>query len=327
MSADQLGPGPRVSTEWSLLGQPALVLENRFLRAVLLPGLGGKIISLFDKIADVELLWRNERVPVRPAAFGSGYDDQFIGGWDELFPNDEPEVLGGEPMPDHGELWTSPWTVRETGGDDHEAWLELTVRPPVSATVVSKRLTLGRGAELRTDYQVRNEGRRELPFLWKSHVAVRLHADSAVAMAARTVLVHEFGEPRVRPPGGSFTWPVVALDGAVHDFRALPDTGERGVSEFLLATSLERGACGVTHRSAGTGLSLTWDAAELPSCWLFASYGGGWRGLDVLVLEPCTGHPLSVTDGVAAGTHQVLPAGATRRWSLTARVGAAVSPE
>ena len=39
------------------------------------------------------------------------------------------------------------------------------------------------------------------------------------------------------------------------------------------------------------------------------------------VLEPCTGHPLSVNEGVAAGTHQVLPAGASRQWSLTARVG------
>jgi hypothetical protein len=44
-------------------------------------------------------------------------------------------------------------------------------------------------------------------------------------------------------------------------------------------------------------------------------------GLDVLVLEPCMGHPLSVVDGAAAGTHQVLPAGATKEWSLTAWVG------
>jgi hypothetical protein len=44
-------------------------------------------------------------------------------------------------------------------------------------------------------------------------------------------------------------------------------------------------------------------------------------GLDVLVLEPCTGHPLSVVDGAGAGTHQVLPAGATKEWSLTAWVG------
>ena len=45
-----------------------------------------------------------------------------------------------------------------------------------------------------------------------------------------------------------------------------------------------------------------------PSCWTFASYGG-WRDLEVLVLEPCSGYPLSVADGVEAGTHQRLAAG------------------
>lgn len=312
---------PVISTEWSLAGQPAVIMENRYVRAVLLPGLGGKIISLVDKRADAELLWRNDRVPVRPVPFGSGYDDAFLGGWDELFPNDEPEVLAGEPMPDHGELWSSPWTVTGHGVDDHGVWVELTLRPPISGTTIVRRLVLGREPSLLADYRVTNEGRRDLPYLWKSHVAVRLHRDTEISMAARDVLVHEFGDPRVRPPAGSFSWPTVGVDGVRHDFRRLPDTSDRGVSEFLLATSLEHGRCGVSHRGAGTGLTLQWDAAELPSCWLFASYGGGWRGLDVLVLEPCTGHPLSVTDGVAAGTHQVLAAGATKQWSLTATVG------
>jgi hypothetical protein len=47
----------------------------------------------------------------------------------------------------------------------------------------------------------------------------------------------------------------------------------------------------------------------------------GSTSISLLVLEPCTGHPLSVNEGVAAGTHQVLSAGASRQWSLAARVG------
>lgn len=75
------------------------------------------------------------------------------------------------------------------------------------------------------------------------------------------------------------------------------------------------------HQAAETGLRLTWDRQDLPSCWLFASYGGGWRGLNVLVLEPCTGYPLSVDVGVRAGTHQTLLAGTTKSWQLIARIG------
>ena len=184
---------------------------------------------------------------------------------------------------------------------------------------MTKRLVLGDGPGLRTDYRVTNEGRRELPFLWKSHVAVRLHSDTAVAIAAGDVLVHEFGGPRVRPGGNVRLAERAGRGGRARLPSAARHRGD-GVTEFLIATSLERGSAASSipgrHRAA-----LAWDAADLPSCWTFASYGGGWRGLDVLVLEPCTGHPLSVAEGVAAGTHQVLPAGATKEWSLTARVG------
>jgi hypothetical protein len=313
---------PRLSSEWSLAGHPCVVLENRFVRAVVLPGLGGKVVSLVDKAADVELLWRNERVPLRAAAPGSSFDDQFAGGWDEMFPNDEPEELAGEPMPDHGELWTLPWAAR-SGADGDRVWVELEVRTPASTSTVRRRLTLGTDGSLVADYHVRNDGRRALPHLFKSHLAVALQPDTVVDLAAEEVLVHEFGEPRARPPGGRTRWPWLAAGGERHDLRRQPWTGQRGVSELLIATSMTRGWCAVDHPAAGSGLTLTWDVDRLPSCWLFGSYGGGWRGLDVLVLEPCTGHPLSVAEGVAAGTHQVLPAGQTVEWQLVAEVGSA----
>ena len=312
-----------LSTEWSLAGQPAVVLENRRLRAVVLPGLGGKIISLVDKAADLELLWRNDRVPVRPVPFGSGYDDVFLGGWDELFPNDEPEVLAGEAMPDHGELWSLPWMITDLTEVADEVALELTVRPPISATRVTKRLVLGDGPGLRTDYRVTNEGRRELPFLWKSHVAVRLHADTAVALAAGDVLVHEFGDPRARPEGGRFAWPLAVVGGVEHDFRRLPDTSARGVTEFLIATSLTAGHCGVAHPAARHRTRVVVGRrgpAVLLDLRLVRRRVAGSRR--AWCWSRARGHPLSVADGVAAGTHQVLAAGATKEWSLTARVGA-----
>jgi hypothetical protein len=299
----------------------AVVLENQATRVVALPALGGKIVSLVDKRVDGELLWRNSRVPLRPAAFGSSYDDQFLGGWDELYPNDMAEELAGEPVPDHGELWAVPWAWT-VGSAEDEIWLELTVTGAVTGTEVVKRLTLGTGSDLVIDYRITNTGRVDQPFLWKSHVAVELFPDTVIDLPAGEVLVHEFGLPRARPAvGGSFTWPYLSADGVRHDLRTLPDTTERGVSEFLIATTLERGECSVLHPSHQTGLRLLWDRTQLPSCWLFASYGGGWRGLTVLVLEPCTGYPLSVNDGIRAGTHQVLPAGATKSWQLTAEIG------
>lgn len=310
-----------ISTEWSLAGQPAVVLQNRFLRAVVLPGLGGKIISLVDKRADIELLWRNSRIPVRPAPTGVTYDDHFLGGWDELFPNDIPEELAGEPMPDHGELWTADCKA-STGSSGAQVWLDLETDGVITGAHVHRRVTLADRPGLIVDYSLESTVREPLPFLWKSHVAVVVQPDTEIDLAAREVSVHDFGRPRARPEGESFSWPILHRGGASYDFSRPPDVGERGVSEFLMARSMRRGRCGVRHRNAGTGMTLEWDLAALPSCWTFASYGGGWRGLDVLVLEPCTGYGLSVADGMAVGDHQTLRPGERRHWRVTAMIGA-----
>jgi hypothetical protein len=311
---------PTIDTRESLAGIPSVIMENQVLRAVLLPSLGGKLISLIDKRTDSELLWRNSRVPLRLPEFGSDYDDQFVGGWDEIFPNDIREVLAGDPMPDHGELWSTPWACTAGAGNDVVS-AELRIVGPVSGVEAVKTITLGTDARLVVDYRLHNPTPRTLPFLWKAHVAVALDPDTVIELPPGPILVEDFGSPRARPIGNTFDWPGFDQNGVRHDFRRLPKARSGPVSEFLLATSPAGGACGVRHPSRGTGLHLSWELDALPSCWLFASYGGGWRDLEVLVLEPCTGYPVSVLEGVDQRTHKVLDPGATLTWSITADVG------
>ncbi|MBM7791180.1 aldose epimerase family protein [Tenggerimyces flavus] len=288
------------------------VLENASLRAVFLPELGGKLWQLVDKRTGFDLLWQHPSLAPRAVPFGSPYDDVFFGGWDELFPNDVPEVLGGVARPDHGEVWSMPWEWSELSPSS----ARLAVSPGVCR--VSKVVTLD-GASLRFRYRIVNEGADPLPYLWKPHVAVALDDDSLVELEAGTMLVDPWGSPRGGLGGASYTWPyAVGADGVTYDLRTtLPSSS--GVSELQYATSLERGWCAVRHPSRGTGLGLSFDASVLRSCWTFASYGG-WRDLRVLVLEPCTGYPLSVLDGVAAGSHQVLAAGGVVSCDMTASV-------
>jgi hypothetical protein len=98
-----------VSADWSFRGLQALVLDNGLVRVVILPELGGKIWELRDLTTGRQFLWQNPRIQPTKVQFAAGYDDQFFGGWDELFPNDVPEALRGEEFPDHGETWTLAW--------------------------------------------------------------------------------------------------------------------------------------------------------------------------------------------------------------------------
>lgn len=79
----------------------AIVLENEFLRATLVPGFGGRVLSLIHKPTGKEALYQN---PVgAPYAVGLGhlyYDWLMIYGG--IFPS--------FPEPEHGKGWSRPWS-------------------------------------------------------------------------------------------------------------------------------------------------------------------------------------------------------------------------
>jgi galactose mutarotase-like enzyme len=298
----------RVSTDWSFNGVQALVLENGRLRVVVLPELGGKVWQVTDLRTGRDLLWQNPRLTARPVPFGSSYDDQFFGGWDELFPNDLAEEIAGEPYPDHGELWAAPWQwhIEEQGPEQVRVTLSLATA--ISACRITKTLTLAAGEpRLRLSWRIENESGQELPYLWKQHVAVPVTEPATLSMGARSMYVEGFGNPRAGGEGSRYEWPHLVDDaGESHDMRPTLPPDSR-VAEFQYATELDDGWCAVTYAD-GSGIGLAFDDQVFRSCWTFASYGG-WRAHEVLVLEPCTGYPVSVNDGIAADTHQVLPAG------------------
>jgi Domain of unknown function (DUF5107) len=308
----------RVSSDWSLRGLQALVLDNGLLRVVVLPELGGKIWQITALRTGRDLLWHNTRLAPRLIPFGSTYDDVFLGGWDELFPNDLPEVLGGEPYPDHGELWASPWRW-SVERDSGEVRAVLELEAPISACSIRKELVLRDGEQtLLVRSSIANSGHQPLPYLWKQHVAVPVTEPAVIGLGARTMLLEDFGSPRAGRPGDTYQWPeLVGPDGSVTTMSATLPRDSR-VSEFQYATDVPDGWCAVTYGD-GSGIGLAFDPGVFRSCWVFASYGG-WRDHEVVVLEPCTGYPVSVESGVDAGTHQVLPAQGSVETTLTAVV-------
>lgn len=236
------------------------------------------------------------------------YDDAFAGGWDELFPHDMPERLAGEEYPDHGEAWSLPWEWGVVTAGPHRAEIRLSLLTPISGCRLEKTVVLtDKEARLVVRSRLTNTTAQPLPYLWKQHVAVPIATGDRIDLPATSMYVEDFGAPRTGRAGLTYDWPRAHdAEGATHDMRYAPPA-DSGIAEFQYATGLSAGWCAVTH-SGGVGLGLAFDEQVFRSGWLFASYGG-WRGLRVLVLEPCTGYPVSVTEGVDAGTHSVLAPG------------------
>jgi hypothetical protein len=309
-----------VSTDWSFRDLRTLIVENALLRVVIMPELGAKIWQITYKPKGKDLLWHHPRIKPRKLPFHAGYDDNFFGGWDELFPNDMPEELNGEPMPDHGEVWTLPWEYALERCTAAEATIHLWVETPISAHRVEKWLTLRSGEPiLRFHHKVTNLGPADQPYLWKLHPAMAIDEHCRIELGAGTMYVEDFGPPRGAQTGVTYQWPcLVDAQGRQHDMRAVLSRTAR-VNEFQYATELPEGWCALTNLADRIGFALTFDRNIFSSCWLFATYGG-WRDLYTVVLEPCTGYPVSVSEGVRRGTHRILAAGETVECDVTAIV-------
>jgi hypothetical protein len=278
-----------LSTAWTLHGLRAIVLENRFLRLVVLPEAGGKIWQITYKPLDAPLLWNHPRVLPAKHAIHTRYDDVWSGGWDELFPNDEAGNLQGEYLPDHGELWTGSWQA-EPFQDQDRAGVHLRFATPISSFLTERTILLrSQSKTFEIQYRFTNQNSEAFPFLWKLHPAFAVTANHRIDFPVMKVVREPDFPGTLGAAPISFPWPCARVGDAVIDLRQIPDPSSRAL-HFFYGTEMAEGWCGITNRANGLASALRFDPEIFSSCWLFASHGG-WRNLNVAVLEPATGYP------------------------------------
>jgi hypothetical protein len=312
-----------VDDRWAYRGQRIIVLENDCLRLEVMPDLGAKLFRFVDRATSADLLWHNPRVEPRAVPIGASYDDNFSGGWDELFPNDAPGRVGDEVYPDHGELWCQPWEHRvERRGEEVELYLS---RAGASTpTLVEKWITLGPGhRHVRFRHRITNTGMKRLDFLWKLHPALEFDAGDRIDIPGSSAELVDPDFGRIREPR-RFRWPVAQTpNGAQIDFSVLPAPSDG--RDFLYVRDLSAGWCALRRLSLGIGFGLAFPKNVFTSVWLFMTYGG-WRGLRTVVLEPCTAYPKDLAEAIRAGTCSRLEPGASLECEVCAVAFAGAEP-
>jgi hypothetical protein len=287
-----------LSTAWTLHGLRTILIENRFLRLVVLPDAGAKIYQITYKPLDAPLLWNHPRIVPSRHAIHTRYDDVWSGGWDELFPNDEAGNLQGEFFPDHGELWTGSWEA-EPFQDRDSAGVHLRFSTPISSFLVERTIRLRPDSpNFEIHYRFTNQNSESFPFLWKQHPAFAVSAHHRIDFPRMTVIRETCFPGTLGGAPVSFPWPYANLGSSELDLRQVPDPSSRAL-HFFYGTELASGWCGITNRATGLATALRFDPEIFSSCWLFASHGG-WRNLNVAVLEPSTGYPFQIQQMIDA---------------------------
>ena len=301
--------------EWQ--GFEAWTLENDAIRAVIVPGLGAKIVSLVDKAAGHEWLALPTH-PVRERTYADTFTDHDLAGWDEMFPtiNVCPSPFDASiELPDHGEVWALPWEVVERSSDS------------ITLRVKGKALdyTLTRVASLQPDglrleYSADNHSDQIMPFLWAAHPLFNGDEHTRIQLPDSVKRVVNVAEhPDWGPNHGIYDWPQATL--ANGDERRIDDIGapsRKDYRKFYVTPDQPVASASLTQSDIRRVLALSWDGETVPYLGIWIDEGTFTR-ITTVALEPATGYYDSLARTIANERVSRIPAGGQARWWLQIR--------
>ncbi|MGB6221872.1 hypothetical protein [Haloferula sp.] len=280
-------------------------LRNESLSVRILPELGGKISSLFDRRHDREWLWTNPHLARRPPVYGESYVEQLdTGGWDEIFPSISPCVLpGGIDIPDHGDLVFLPADVSDQTPDS----LALSILTRSFKSCFSRQFTVD-GPKLRIDYTLESLDERPIPYLWAAHPLLALEDGMVLELPTAALTTSEGLDLQETDDGGCRI--------TIGD----PALGKQAPHMLKSFTARDQAEWARIQARDGASLRLDWDKLDAPyfGIWLNqrAWSGTGSEPYFNLGFEPTTSPHDDLTSAIAANEHFTLAPHESRSWSL-----------
>jgi galactose mutarotase-like enzyme len=294
----------------------AVRLADAALSVVVVPRLGGRVVSLRDERSGRE--WLTQGPPPDPeeaSAWGSE-DAVFTGrvsyGWDECLPTVAPCVDplndGAAPLRDHGDQWGRPADLVADGSGITTTWTS--PRWPYRFT---RRLHLEVGGTLHAAYELVSLSDRPVPLLWSMHPTVALEPGSVIELPGvdRVRLTWTTGSSLAA--GESVAWPMApARDGSRVELGRVRSADGSAAKMYAATPGPAR-----LRADDGAVLELTWDRTRIPAVGVWIDLGG-WptegRPVQQVALEPTSSPDDDLADAVAHDRAWSLPAGGTARW-------------
>ena len=263
-------------------GIELLTGENDHIKFEIVPASGGKILSIYNKHLHKEFLWRNINLIPEIYQPDADYDANFIGGIDELLPNDIPETIDSITYPDHGELWTTPLDY-----ELYEDRISVFGKLKLSGLYYKKTILLEANAPvINLEYTIKNESDSIRNFLWKLHAALSIDEGDQLISDAKKGKVVDLDYSRFKNLN-EFTWPFIENT----DASMVPN--KNNSIDFFYLFDIERPEMNLLSNGGKHIFRYSYDKKVFSYQWYFASYGG-FLNHYTAILEPSTSMPISV---------------------------------
>ena len=261
----------------------AVALENEQLKVQILPDWGAKTASLVYKPKNYELLWQNPDAEYRITGYGAPYPDGEFSGFDEMFPSIsrcyyEDAPWAGTEIPDHGEVWSLPWSYSAHSG--RAVFRVDGVRFPYT---LEKTVWLD-GAKLHSRYRLSNRSRFPFHFIWAAHPLFKaVPGMRFIVPSDLKEIVNSVPGPVLGGYGDRHTFP--RTSGI--DLSTVPPQDTKGYQKYYFLGKVQEGWCRLDNPEANLSITISFSPDRVPYLGMWFNQGG-WAGQYNIAPEPCT---------------------------------------
>lgn len=288
----------------------SITIENEQIRMVIVPSLGAKLVSLIYKPSGKEWLIDSGERPFRQPEYGSSFGEWDMSGWDECFPtiNECPwEMDKSINLPDHGEIWSLPWTYRI-----EENEVICSVESQLLSYQFTRSISFYSSNKVRMNYRVVNKSDQPIPFLWVPHPQLAVTEPTRILLPESMSEMLCVYEGHRLKNGETYAWDDISLI-----YPAVTGDGRKFYYEGQVPASWT----GLYGQESENFLIVSVPKDRVPYLGVWMDEGM-FNDRVTCALEPSIGYYDSLNMAVSNGTAQTIPAHDSFEWYVDIDLGA-----
>ncbi|AJA46655.1 hypothetical protein CPAST_c05550 [Clostridium pasteurianum DSM 525 = ATCC 6013] len=263
----------------------SITLENDLLKVIIIPDLGGKLVSIYNKSSNFELLFQNKEDSYKKPELNSDFGSFDASGFDDAFPTIDISKInyqGQEILyPDHGEIWSSPFDYRFI--DDY---LELTFSSRILPYNYKKVIHLEEDT-VKIKYTIANKGTSPFPCIWAMHCLVNCSEDMEIYFPKDTTEIINVHDSTVLGKKNSIhSYPVTKdINGKDYNLNRVGSKDLNKTEKYYINGIVNEGECSIYYPENSSLFMINFDKNKLPYVGFWVTEGG-FRGDYNCALEP-----------------------------------------
>lgn len=300
-------------------GLNAVVMENKWLKLVVLPELGAKIASLIYKPQNFEVFFQPTDGCFRLSAYGAAFADFDTAGADEMYPTIDAckypcGYYEGLQLPDHGELWSVPWRMKATGNR-----LCFKTRGRVLPYEFKRAMYLHDGC-VQMEYQIVNTGDKPLYGVWAFHGLVACDESTQIILPEITTVVNVHESAKLGSAGTLYNFPeTVDKSGATFRLDGIKPRTANDTEKLYVNGKVKTGQAALTLNNNRLLYQLMFPENKVPYLGIWINQGG-FKGEYNCALEPASGFYDSPEIAYKLGSIEPLAPGTVLQWYLNIKL-------